>query len=412
MKHQVYKFLPLLAIYLILVLVFSPDTPWGDENGYIRYAARIIQMHEYPQVNEAAMWWGPGYPIVLSPFLLFNLPWLTARLLNAFFLFGAIIYFYRTLSLYLENKQATAIAVLLGIYPPLMKEVHRLMTESFVIFLVCGFMYHFCRLHRENGSSRFHAASAFFFLGYLALTKIIFGYTILAGLVLSLALFMWRRNERLKKTAAAYFFSLILCIPYLLYTYSQTGRVFYWGSSGGLSLYWMSVSYNENELGSWFSFKDVRELPELAPHQEFFNEIASLSETERDDALKKRAIENIIRHPVTFLVNWTANIGRLLFSYPFSYTNQKLSTYFYILPNIFIVVSFVFGIYPAMMRRRMIPDEISALLLFTLIAFGTSSLVSAFERQFRPLVPFLLLWLSFVYIRILRIEVRHDAEIV
>jgi hypothetical protein len=83
------------------------------------------------------------------------------------------------------------------------------------------------------------------------------------------------------------------CVPYLLYTHSLTGRTFYWGTNGGMSLYWISTPY-PSELGSWFSVTDVKEKPELAPHREFFAKLEQLSDVERDDALKKQAVYNII----------------------------------------------------------------------------------------------------------------------
>jgi hypothetical protein len=167
----------------------------------------------------------------------------------------------------------------------------------------------------------------------------------------------------------------------------------------------MSSPY-AGELGSWFSDDDVQALPELAPHREFFAGMADLSEVERDEILKKQALENIIRYPSRFLRNWIANVGRLLFSYPYSYTPQKISTYFYLLPNMFLVVFLVLSVYPAGLRARTIPYEIYGLLLFALIATGGTSLLCAYDRQFRPQVPIFLLWMAFVYLRILRIEVR------
>ena len=106
-----------------------------------------------------------------------------------------------------------------------------------------------------------------------------------------------------------------------------------------------------------------------------------------------------------------ANIGRLLFSYPFSYTQQKLSTYYFLIPNMFIVVFFVLSIYPAILRWKSIPYEIYALLYFSLIAFGGTSLVAADTRQFTPLVPILILWLSFLYVRVMKIELRPESHI-
>jgi hypothetical protein len=201
---------------------------------------------------------------------------------------------------------------------------------------------------------------------------------------------------------------LLWCIPYLLVTYSWTGKVFYWATSGGMSLYWMSSPY-AGELGSWFSDDDVQAMPELSPHRGFFAEIADLSEVERDEAFKRQALDNIIHYPSRFLMNWIANVGRLLFSYPFSYTPQKIGTYFYLLPNMFLVVFLLLSVYPASLRYRAIPYEIRALLLFALIATGGTSLLCAYDRQFRPQVPIFLLWIAIVYSRILRIEMRSPG---
>jgi hypothetical protein len=131
---------------------------------------------------------------------------------------------------------------------------------------------------------------------------------------------------------------------------------------------------------------------------------------ERDDAFKKQAVSNIRQHPLKYLANWMANMGRLLFSYPYSFTPQKLSTYFF-LPNYLLVFLFVLSIIPAAMRWAAIPLELWLLLLFALIIIGGSSLLSAYERQFMPVIPILSVWVAFVYVRVLRIELRSHREI-
>jgi 4-amino-4-deoxy-L-arabinose transferase-like glycosyltransferase len=409
MKNATLKLLPLLLLYLSMVIMFSSPTFEGDEDAYVGMASRISQGDHSPS-NHLTLWFGPGYPIVLSPFAYLKLPWLLARLLNAFFLFGAILYLYKTLSLWLRGVYALIFAFVLGLYPPFWILVHRLLTENLVFFLVCGFMFHFCKLHRESKSSWSHLLLASIFLSYLALTKVFFGYVILLGLLSFLILYLWQKGEKFKKTTYIYLLALIWCLPYLFYTYSLTGKVFYWGTSGGMSLYWMSTHY-ENEWGSWKTGL-VQDTPELAQqHREFFNKIAGLSAVEKDSASKKQAIDNITRHPTNYLINWMANIGRLLFSYPFSHGRDRLTTYFYLIPNMFIVVLFILGIYPAILRWKSIPYEIFALLYFSLITFGGTSLLSAYDRQFRPLVPILLLWLSFLYVRVLKVEVRPESEI-
>lgn len=405
----VLKLLPLLLLYILVVFIFSSNSFQGDETDYVASAHRLAQGHYSTQEN-IQLWHGPGYPFVLLPFVLLNSSWFMAKILNAIFLFSAVFYFYQTLRLYLQQDYALVFSYILGLYPPFLREVYFLLTESLVFFLVCGFMFHFCKVQKEDKNFQPQLVLAAIYLGYLALTKIFFGYVIVIGLLIFVGLYLWRRLVKLKKTALIYLFALIICLPYLLYTYSLTGRVFYWGTSGGMSLYWMSTPYKD-EWGSWFSAVSVQEYPELAQHRQFFNRIASLSKIEQDDAFKEQAIHNIVRYPAKYFINWLANIGRLLFSYPFSYGQHSLSTYFYILPNMFIVVMLIQSVYPAFMRWKSIPYEIYILLLFSFITFGGTSLLSAYDRQFRPLIPIILLWISFVYVCILEIKIRSETEL-
>lgn len=400
-------FLPLLTFYVIVVVVASTDVFCGDEEGYVRFASNLAKGYYSPH-DDVDLWFGPGYPIVLLPFVLLKLPWLSAKLLNALMLFIAVLYFYYTLCIYINKKVSFYLSYVMGLYPPFLREIHLLHTETLVFLVICGFSFHFCQSYQNRANSWVHLLLSSIYLGYLALTKVFFGYVILANLLLFLALYLWRKKGELRKTFLTYLFAFVFCIPYLLYTYSLTGKVFYWGNSGGMSLYWMSTPY-EGELGSWFSPEEVIENPELKEHQEFFAEISDLSRVERDDAFKRQAIYNIAHNPARYLRNWIANVGRLLFSYPFSYGQHALSTYFYMLPNMFIVVLCILGIYPGYFGRKLIAYELYALVLFSLIAFGGTSLLSAYDRQFRPLVVILLLWIFFIYVRVLRIEMHHES---
>jgi hypothetical protein len=269
-------------------------------------------------------------------------------------------------------------------------------------------MFHFCSVYNNAHRFRLHLAAASVYLAYLALTKVFFGYVIVTILVLWLGLLLWRRTPALRNALMVFVLALIWCVPYLLYTRSLTGRNFYWGTSGGMSLYWISTPY-PSELGSWFSVTDVNEKPELAPHREFFAKLERFSDVERDDALKKQAVYNITHHPAKYVANWAANVGRLLFSYPFSLGSDRLSTYFYMVPNMFVVVLFLLSLFPAALRPRAIPFEMWALLIFALTAFSGSTLLSAYDRQFRPLVPMLCAWMGFVYVRVLRIDLRGNT---
>jgi hypothetical protein len=96
-------------------------------------------------------------------------------------------------------------------------------------------------------------------------------------------------------------------------------------------------------------------------------------------------------------MNWTANIGRLFFSYPFSHTPQKISTYFYLLPNMFIVVLLLLSGVFILLYQVPVPYEIKALVIFGAISLGATSLVSAYTRQFTPLAPIFLFWILWVF---------------
>ncbi len=404
MNREKLKFLPLFLFYLAFILIASDAGFQKDEDRYALYAANLAQGY-YSPPGEVDLWAGPGYPLVLLPFVLLELPWLAAKLLNALFLFGAVLYFYSTLRLYVRPRPALASALLLGFYLPFFKDLHLLMTETLAVFLVCGFACHFSRL--AQGHDGFHLGLASFYLGYLALTKIIFGYVLVAGLGLFLVLGLWRWRERwLLKAAAVYGLALVVCLPYLLYTYSLTHQVFYWGNSGGMSLYWMSTPY-DGELGDWFSFKQVRENPALARnHQHFFSRIEELPGVSRDDAFKRQAVANITRRPMKFAENWAANVGRLVFDYPYSFKEQKLSTYYYIVPNMFLVVLGLLSLYPAAVHYRRIPLEIYGLLAFNLVTFVGASLLSAYNRQFVPLAPIFFLWITYVLVHLVEVRVR------
>ncbi len=407
--------LSLLVVYVAIVSIgFSPTFNGGDEGGYVAYAMRIAHVPPSQDLRlwwgtqDLRYWWGPGYPLVLAPFAFFRWPWLAAKLLNAFFLAGALTYLGAVVKQYTRGTTWLAVTLCLGLYPPFMQGLPSLNSECLTILLVCGFMFHFCALFQETRHFRLHLLVASIYLAYLALTKIFFGYVITAMVI---SLLVWRLSQRTRPARTAlgvFLLALLWCAPYLFHMYAATGKVFYWGTSGGMSLYWMSTPHT-GEYGSWYSSNQVRDRPELAPHRVFFASLESLNDVERDDAFKKQAIYNIANHPKEYARNWAANVGRLLFSYPFSFAAQSLTTYFYLAPNMFIVVLFVVSLIPAVLRPHAMPFELWFLLAFALIALGGSTLVSGYERQFRPLVPILSVWVGLVSVRVLRIELRPLA---
>ena len=71
-------------------------------------------------------------------------------------------------------------------------------------------------------------------------------------------------------------------------------------------------------------------------HHDYYFEVKKLPYIQKDEIFRKKSIENVINNHKKYIKNWMANVGRLVFSYPYSYTYQKLTTYFNIVPNIFL----------------------------------------------------------------------------
>ena len=103
------------------------------------------------------------------------------------------------------------------------------------------------------------------------------------------------------------------------------------------------------------------------------------------------AIANIRERPGCYLKNIAANISRLFFSFPYSYTRQKMTTLFYLLPNV-VLLSFL---WPALCvvvrspRKRL--TALYPYLLFAAVTLGGTALLSAYARMLFPVVPALLL---------------------
>ncbi len=255
-------------------------------------------------------------------------------------------------------------------------------------------------------------------MGILALTKIVFGYVIVSVICIFIISYFLTKNVSVLNLSGIFILAVILCIPYLVYTHSLTGKVFYWGSNGAEKLYWMSTPY-ANEYGDWFTYeatvdprnksnrKFTRDLTVLSEnHADFYEKVALHSGIEKDRLLKEKAIENIKAHPVKYFKNWMASVGRYLFNFPYSYTPQKLSTYFYLLPNMFLTVICILCLYPTYLYWRWMPIEIKVLLIISVVYSGGSSLINANARQFSAIVPILVLWIFFTVNNLVKIKVQ------
>lgn len=399
-------FLPFLAIYATLVIVFSKDHLIIDEASYLAYVDNLLKGYYSPPPPDIDLWHAPGYPIIITPFIAAGFPLLVIRLLNALFLFFAIIIFYRLMQKLVSEKLALLAAIAMGCYWLAWKGLPVIMTECFVFFLVTEIAWASYKAFNEEKLITRYSLQLAFLLGYLALTRFLFGYVLIAAALISAVLWLFRRRQQNKKALMVFVFAFLVTIPWLFYTWSLTGRVLYWGNSGGTTLYWISTPHEE-EYGDWFNEElepngsvdgnvpDAHERLE-ANHRQELNEIMQHRGVAKDDAYKKKAFENIRSHPGKYAKNVVANAGRLLFNYPMSYRKHGIGTLLNMAPNILLVIAMIVLFIPSIKARKQIPFFIKFLLLIAAIYFAGSLLVSGTIRMFYILFPILTLWLFYI----------------
>lgn len=409
------KLLPLLGFFAVMALVQAKGDFEGDGWRYLLNARHILEGY-FAGPDTLMFWNGPGYPLLLAPFLKLGIPLAIARLLNAVFLYLAVAHFQGVLRWAGVGARSLAYAYAMGavlfLHGPLLGMI---MTESLSVFLVCGGAWHFCRASRGGKGSRLHTVLTGFHLGYLALVKVVFGFVLEASLVLALGAWLYIRLRARKRAgdggdkaeasleaahvgknaAAACGLGLLLCAPWLAYTWSHAGKANLWGNSGGFQLYYMSLPEKEY-LGDWINFEAVLKYPEyFGTHAGFIRETLKLDWVAQDDVFKRQAIRHCREHPGKCVSNWRANVNRMVFGFPNTHypgSQAALATgnraFVYALPFALLLLLAV----PGWLGRRQVPAPIHACLIFALVSLGAMSLVCAIPRQVFPLLPLLGLW--------------------
>ncbi|MFC1584822.1 hypothetical protein ACFL5V_04685 [Fibrobacterota bacterium] len=395
-KSGTIPFLPLLAVYSLFVLAASDGSIAGDGARYIMYARNLLKGF-YAPPDTLLLWNGPGYPLVLMPFVYLNLPFLLAKFLNAFFLFAAVVYVYHSLMLYLnQRKRAVCYAYVMGIYLLLCgSQIQLLMTEPLSAFCLSGFIFHFCRTIKSGDLPWPHFLISAGFLAYLALTKVFFGYVITLMLIATAILLLITRVKRIKQSALIFFLSIVFCSPYLVYTYNLTGKAFYWGNSGGMQFYWMTV-HEPGFLGDWIHENTVLQNPLLFKnHIDLYRLLEKTDYVAWDSETKKRGLENLKQNPRKYLLNWRANVNRMILDFPYSQypgSHSELKTGNRSLLS--FLIYFLFGTALVFLFRGYgeIPLEIWLTGCFIIVSLGGLSLLSAFFRFVVPLIPVMGFW--------------------
>ena len=135
---------------------------------------------------------GSWVPHFLTLFIAMGLPLVFITLTNAVLQYLSIVMLFKAISQLVDFSKAMAFSLLWGFCYSIYPFMARILTETFSSFLITLFIYFTIKAFKEGTKKYLYLAG--FTLGYLALTKVMFGYVMLFLLLWSLL--MWLKNTK------------------------------------------------------------------------------------------------------------------------------------------------------------------------------------------------------------------------
>lgn len=402
------RFLPLLAVLVLVSVLTAPGRATGDEGPLIAAAHRLL--HGYYADTSSMdgttyLWHGPGLPAMLAPLLALGLPLTWLRLTSPLLMFVASLLFYRLLRMRLSRRGAMTGAYALGLYAPGYYVLGSVAKEPLALVLSVIALDATARYLRHG--RRVHAGIAGLALGALAMTRVEYGWVVTIALAAGVGAWMVARIMRGataeatvvgRRSSVVCAIGLIACLPWLIYTYSLTHHLFYWGNSGGLSLYWMSLP-SPHHLGEWYAPHTVMTKPALAAYRPFFRYLATLRPLARDLKLQHVAIANALAHPAKYGLNLLANVGRMFLGFPFGFTLPAIAIVVLIVINGSIAAALIAAGRRLRRLRGAFPREMVPFLVFGTVALAIHLPPTAEPRMVVPIMPIPLWLIGYAFAR-------------
>jgi hypothetical protein len=372
-----------------------PRKVFGDEWRYLFYAENILDGHYSPR-ERVFLGNGPGYPLLLVPFAAID--WQDgARLLNALLHAGAVLYAWLIVYPRLPVRWALGVVAALIVYPALREHLPLLYTEALTTFLMMAWVFHALRAPQ----SPHHLTVASVLLAILCLTRVNFGPTTVCLGTVMFAVWLKRRDRLAHAFCIQAGIALLLCAPYLAYTYALTGRALYWSSAGGNMFYWLTSPFPE-EHGDWYHQGWVYRNDLLRAHHQaihdrttglgenpnlpILEQLLNISSPESGDVFMEQGLRNVREHPFKFLRNWCANVSRLFFDVPVTVRGTPLWNV-YTKSHVWLVPGAALLLWYSRRARVPFPRHVWPVGAFTVVSFGVYSLVSSTARYLIPIAP-------------------------
>ncbi|MEP7108362.1 MAG: hypothetical protein ABI760_10265 [Ferruginibacter sp.] len=426
-KNPFILFSPFLLFYITYILISPTQGTKGDEGRYLEFANNLIHGFYSTPPPDINLWNGPGYPVLLMPFVALHLPLICMSLMNGVLYYLSVILLFKTLRQFVSLNKAVVFSLFWACYYISFEEMNYILPEVFTSFLISLLLFNLVRSFDSGNKSKRNAIYSGLIMGFIVLTKVIFGYVILCMFIgIGIGWVVNRRLFNYKRGILIMLISLGTILPYLVYTWHLTDKIYYLSNSGGMSLYWMS-SPDENEVGDWYHARVVRQTDTLnsgidvdtklipgwnnylySKHSKDIQEINKYTGVERDNAYKKIAINNIKRYPLKYLKNCISNCERLFFGFPYSYRVQRYNLRMPL--NMFVVVSMFFSMVVTIINWRKIFFPLRFLLFFIFLYLSLSLLVSTYIRMFTVIQPALLFWIAFIFQKSIKLNLFFDKE--
>ena len=418
-----FRCLPILIVFLINIFLLAENFPVSDGIRYWDTASDILDGFQKKSILESYLLLnGPFYPLILAFLKGIGFSVKASIYLNAFFLYVGFTFFYKTLYQYISFKKSLlATYILVFIDPFLFYWTAKLYSEPLTILLVCVLIFYLNSFFKSN-SKKYLLLSAFIFC-LMALTRVIFAYVALSIVILGLAGWFIFKSSLFNKLLKFSSLSLFFCIPYLIFTYSVTKKVFYFSGNGGLLLYWTSSPY-PSDMGEWhtlpinhdhfaaryskFSGLDslyLRKVNDViinqinSNHKDFAESLKDKDILEYDQALKDKAILNIISYPISFIKNWILNTGRLLVGIPHAiYNKPPFSPHFNLINTIkssFLLFLLIVSLFLSLRNNWIERQLLTSTILILIIYLGGQSLLAVQSQRFLlPVYPLIIFIIS------------------
>lgn len=377
--------LVLRAIWAILIPVF----PVSDSVAYDTFAVNIWQHGTYGWTPESpTSFWAVGTSAIYAAiYSIFGHEYSAIVGFNISISLGLIFYTKKVVGIFFSPMTGTIAAFIIAICPTLIFFCTVLASElPYLFFTMVGIYYFFCTA-KPSWKSIVLAGISFaiaYYIRPLALTVVII------CAFCGVAFLKQKITHNAIKLSGVLFLMVMAAAPWVKRNYDLYGHYASMSSNGGV-VFWMGNTPNTN--GGY------KELPEY---------VASLNEYDRNNQLKKEAVEYIKQEPLMFVIRTLKKFYKFHSSETVGVTwnQQSVISSFgqaWVFPLKFLTHAFwllcfvggIFGVCLYAKNNRLRFTVFHPMLLLWLSSAGLHALIVAQDRYHIPIYPFVVAYFSY-----------------